>query len=76
MVNAANIIANRVLHILGQQRLEPEFTGLIRQICAESHGLVAREEGGIAMGTNAEVKMKDLDVGNFGLTIRTLTHTW
>ena len=44
VVNAARIFANRVLHILGKQCLEPEFTGLVSQVTAKSHGLVAREK--------------------------------
>ena len=74
MVNTANIIANRVLHILGKQSLQPKFTGLVREVRTESHSLIAGEERGIAVRTNAEVEMEDLDFSNFGLTIRALTH--
>ena len=62
VVNAARIFANRVLHILGKQGLEPEFAGLVGQVAAESHGLVAREKRRIALRANAQVQMLELDL--------------
>ena len=61
VVNAARIFANRVLHVLGKQSLEPEFAGLVRQVAAEGHGLVAWEKRRIALGANAQVQMLELD---------------
>lgn len=52
MINAARVFANRILHILGKQRLEPELARLIGEIAAEGHGLVAREKRRIALGAN------------------------
>ena len=52
VINAARIFANRVLHILCKERLEPEFSGLVRKVTTESHSLVAREKRRIALGAN------------------------
>ena len=61
VIDTAGAFASRVLHIFGKERLEPEFAGLIRQVAAESHGLVAREKRRIALGANAQVQMLELD---------------
>ena len=55
-------------------RLEPEFAGLVREVATESHRLVAREKGRIALGANAQVQMKELDLGHIRFAIRTGTH--
>ena len=61
MVNATRTFTNRILHILGKERLEPEFARLIRQVAAEGHGLVTGEKRRIAFGANAQVQMLELD---------------
>ena len=61
VIDTADISANRVLHVLGQQSLEPEFAGLVRQVTAEGHSLVAREKRRIALRANTQVQMLELD---------------
>ena len=61
VIDAVRAFANRVLHIFGKERLEPEFAGLVGEVAAESHGLVAREKRRIALGANAQVQMLELD---------------
>ncbi len=61
VIDTADIFANRVLHVLGQQSLEPEFAGLVRQVAAEGHSLVAREKRRIALRANTQVQMLELD---------------
>ena len=74
MVDAARVFANRVLHVLGKERLEPELAGLVGQVAAEGHGLVAREKRGIALGANAQVQMLELDLRHLRFAIRACTH--
>ena len=62
VINAARVFANGVLHILGKERLEPELAGLVGQVAAEGHGLVAREKRRIALRANAQVQMLELDL--------------
>ena len=62
VVNTARAFANRVLHVFGKQRLKPEFAGLVRQVAAEGHGLVAREKRRIALRANTQVQMLELDL--------------
>ena len=62
MVDAARIFANRILHILGEQRLKPEFAGLVGQVAAEGHGLITRKKRRIALRANAQVQMLELDL--------------
>jgi hypothetical protein len=62
VIDAAWIFANRVLHVFGKQGLEPEFAGLVGQVAAEGHGLVAREKRRIALRANAQVQMLELDL--------------
>ena len=62
VIDTADIFANRVLHVLGQQSLEPEFAGLVRQVAAEGHSLVAREKRRIALRANTQVQMLELDL--------------
>ena len=52
VVDAARIFTNGVLHIFSEKRLEPKLAGLVRQVAAKSHGLVAREKRRIALGAN------------------------
>ena len=61
VIDTANIFTDRILHILGEERLEPKLTGLVRQIATKSHGLVAREKRRIALGANAQVQVLELD---------------
>ena len=61
VINAARVFANRVLHVFGKQRLKPEFAGLVRQVAAEGHSLVAREKRRIALRANTQVQMLELD---------------
>ena len=61
VIDAARGFANRVLHILGKQGLEPELAGLVGEVAAEGHCLVAREKRRIALGANAQVQMLELD---------------
>ena len=74
VINAARVFANRVLHVLGKERLEPELAGLVGEVAAEGHGLVAREKRGIALGANAQVQMLELDLRHLRFAIRACTH--
>ena len=74
VINAARVFANGVLHILGKERLEPELAGLVSEVAAEGHRLVAREKRRKTLGAHAQVQMRELDLRHLRFAIRASIH--